>query len=330
MVYTPVIMYGRMNPVGAKGERVTLLLRGIFGFLGFALCYVAYRMIPLADASTIVFSAPVYVSVFACIILKEECGFFQTFTIGMTIIGVLLISKPTFLFGSDDESVVQVSLRMEGTVIAFVSSLCAAATFVMMRRLQKTPSAVVISIFSIVSIFMGIFVLFIIRNCFREEAGMLAEGIGIPETNEEIMWVIANGLCGVFGQLCLTVSLKIEEAGLVSLARTIDIVMAFLFQVAFLHSEVVHWTSVVGAVIVCIGVCVSALRRWLRGKPGKFETLWLILNCGVKRQEEEPIGSKGIPESFMTSGSSSSEVVLDIKKIRIIHEEDEKNGTPSV
>jgi drug/metabolite transporter (DMT)-like permease len=321
-------MYGRMHPLGAKGERVTLLLRGIFGFLGFALCYVAYRMIPLADASTIVFSAPVYVSVFACIILKEECGVFQSFTIGMTIIGVLLISKPTFLFGSDHESVVEVALRMEGTIIAFVSSLCAAATFVMMRRLQKTPSAVVISIFSVVSITMGILVLIVIRTFFREEAGMLAEGVGVPETTGEIMWVIANGLCGVFGQLCLTVSLKIEEAGLVSLARTIDIVMAFLFQVAFLHSEIVHWTSIVGAVIVCIGVCVSALRRWLRSKPGKYDTLWLILNCGIKRQEDEEV-IKGKPDSYLSS-SSSSDVVLDIKKIRITHEDDEKKGTPSV
>ena len=95
------MLFAKMHPLGVKGERITLFFRGVFGFLGFALCYVAYRMIPFADASTIVYSAPVYVSIFACILLKEECGAFQTFTIALTIMGVLLISKPTFLFGSD-------------------------------------------------------------------------------------------------------------------------------------------------------------------------------------------------------------------------------------
>ena len=119
---------------------------------------------------------------------------------------------------------------------------------------------------------------------------------------------------------CLYLNWITNLGGPLTKKTDVMIVMAFLFQVTFLHSEVVHWISVVGVVIVCIGVCVSALRRWLRGKPGKFETLWLILNCGVKRQEEEPIGSKGIPESYMTS---SSEVVLDIKKTRshkVLHE----------
>ena len=292
--------------MGAKGERINLFLRGVFGFLDIGLSYVAYRMIPFADASTIIFSAPVYVSVFACIILKEECGIFQIFIIGMTIGGVLLISKPTFLFGMDPESVVGVDLRMGGTIVAVTASLCASLTYVIMRRLQKTPAAVVINCFSVVSIIMGISVLAIIRNFFKEEAGTLSEGVGVPETWQEILWVIANGLCAVLGQLCVTVALKIEEAGLVSLARTIDIVMAFIFQVAFLHNEVIHWTSIVGAVIVCFGVCVSTLRRWLRGKPGKFNVLWLILNCGIRRQEDEEKNLEEIKKQQNASGSSGT------------------------
>ena len=296
------MFYARMQPMGAKGERTNLFLQGVFGCLDMILSYVAYRMIPFADASTIIFSAPVYVSVIACIFLKEECGIFQTFTIGVTIGGVLLISKPTFLFGVDPESVVGVDLRMEGIIVAVMSSLGASVTFVMIRTLQKTPAAVVINWFSGVSIIMGISVLAIICNFFEEEAGTLSEGVGVPETWQEILWVIANGLSAVLGQLCMTVSLKIEEAGLVSLARTISIVMAFIYQVAFLHNEVIHWTSIVGAVVVCFGVCVSTLRRWLRGKPGKCNILWLILNCGIRRQEDEEENLEEIKKQRNASG----------------------------
>ena len=259
-----------MKLIGEPGERWPLFLRGIFGFLAFGLSYVSFRMIPLADASTIIFSAPVYVSIFACVLLKEDCGLFQVINIGITIVGVLLISKPTFIFGYDHESVVEAEFRLEGTIVAFISSLCAAFTFVMIRRLQKTPAAVVISVFSIVSIVVGILVLAVLANAFPDHSSGFSSGIGVPETYEEILWLVANGLCGVLGQLLLTVSLKIEEAGLVSLARTIDIVMAFLLQAAFLN-EIIHWTSILGAVIVAIGVCISALRKWLNSRSKDCE-----------------------------------------------------------
>lgn len=47
----------------------------------------------------------------------------------------------------------------------------------------------------------------------------------------------------------IDVDIRIEKAGVVSIIRTFDIVMAFVLQVLFLKQAVV-WTSIVGAVIV--------------------------------------------------------------------------------
>ena len=72
-----------------------------------------------------------------------------------------------------------------------------------------------------------------------------------------------------FCQLMLTVALQIEEAGLVSLARTFDIVLAFIYETTLL-SVAVSWTSILGAVIVITGVCIIALRKYLQAKPEIF------------------------------------------------------------
>ena len=45
----------------------------------------------------------------------------------------------------------------------------------------------------------------------------------LPQTKLGWALMLLNGLCGVFGQLLLTLSLKITEAGPVSMARTMDI-----------------------------------------------------------------------------------------------------------
>lgn len=72
--------------------------------------------------------------------------------------------------------------------------------------------------------------------------------------------VLAIGICAIFGQLLLTLALKVEEAGVVALMRTIDIVLAFLLQATFLATPI-RWTSVLGALIVCVGVAAGALRK---------------------------------------------------------------------
>lgn len=253
-----MILFARHSVKGVPGERWALFARGFFGFISFSLGYSSYHLLSLADASTIIFSAPVYVSVFACLLLKEACGLYQVFSIITTLVGVILISKPSFLFG-DHESVKDIEYRLEGSAIAFVSSLCAAFTFVMIRKLQKTPAPVVIFAFSSVSIFCGMIALVIL--------GVYEHNIRLPMewTSAEWVYLFCNGLCGVFGQLFLTLALKIEEAGLVSLARTIDIVMAFLFEIVFLY-EIPHWTSILGAVIICCVVCISGLRKWYYNK----------------------------------------------------------------
>lgn len=258
-------------------------MRGVSGYFSFGLLYVAYRMIPLADASTIVFSAPVFVVIFAWLVLKEECGLFQTVILIITLIGVVLISRPTFIFGGRDEE--EGTLRIEGTIVAVIASLFTAMNFIVIRKLPKTPAAVIINAFSVIAITFGILTLVITRNLVPGKGGLLGEMVYAPSSLHEIGCLVGNGVCGVLGQFCLTVALKVEEAGLVSLARTIDIVLAFVFQVIWLPEEVVEWTSVLGAVIVSSAVCLTAFKKWMSQRPDKYHILWIIMNCGPKDRE---------------------------------------------
>ena len=283
-VFLPIIVFKGFSISGVPGERLALYSRGLFGALALTTSYIAFRLIPLSDATTICASAPVFVSIVACVILKEECGIFQAFTVVVTLSGVLLISRPTFIFASASEQVSNSDEnRLEGTIISAFSCITAAMTYVCIRKLQKTPSVVVINMYFVSNILCSILMILAIHFIFANEAGDIAQGIELPKTWPEVAWLLVNGLSCVIGQISITVACKIEEAGLVALARTSDIIIAFVFQLLFLRNEEVQWTSYVGTAIVFIGVSVSGLRRWLKSKPGKFDTLWLILNCGQKR-----------------------------------------------
>ncbi|KAI1289548.1 Solute carrier family 35 member G1 [Halotydeus destructor] len=176
--------------------------------------------------------------------------------------GVLLIARPTFIFG-DDGSVTDGTYRTIGTIMSFVSSISGSLTFVMMRKLKKTPIPVVIAWFSILSISMGAIILTVIHLYMDQRIKLPTEF-----TVQEWLLLLCNGLCGVVGQFGLTTALKIEEASVVALVRTTDILVAFVYQVSFLN-EAVQWTSLLGVAIVMFGVLVSGVRRILSERSAR-------------------------------------------------------------
>lgn len=284
--YLPAAIYSKDNLFGVKGERSAIIQRSIFGFICFTLSYYALAFLSLSDASAIAFSAPVYVSIFACVLLKEPCGSFQVITIIVTIVGVILISRPTFIFHDDISSSYDSNgtmtdvgnkftpeSRLIGVILSFLTAITMAYTFIAMRRLQKTPVAVVINFFSFFCVTCGLIVILIMNLGLNYNQGKQ----WLPLTGWDYGWMIANGFCGVGGQLFLVLSLKLEEAGLVSLARTFDIVMAFIYQVAFLHQQV-YITSIVGAIIVCSGVIACALKKTYGAKPEIFDPIVKCIN----------------------------------------------------
>lgn len=294
LVYLPVVIVseGMGSLIGVKGERLPLVTRAIAGFFSFSLTFLAVYLISLADTSTIVFSAPILVMVMAAFVLREECGLFQFFILMMTVAGVALVSRPMFLFTPSEESSTATydpNLRMTGTFVAVGAAVSVAVSIISVRQMPKTPASVVINTFSVISVFMGLICLSIV-HLMGKESGFLGENIRIPTAFPDIGFLLINCVCGLLDQVCLTLALKLEEAGLVALARSIEVVVAFAFQVLWLPNSTVYWTSVVGAAVVVASVALAATRRWLRDRgEEEWRVLWLILNCGPKDRNNNDI-----------------------------------------
>ncbi len=154
----PVIIYAN-KPVFPNGKRLMLVLRSLFGTTGLMLSFYAFRHMPLADASVIVFSVPVFVAIFAYLFLKEPCGLFNVVTIVLTLLGVILITRPTFVFGKslpafagqDDEY-----HSSWGAVAAFGATLFGANAYVLTRALKTLHFAVVMANFGAFALILTI------------------------------------------------------------------------------------------------------------------------------------------------------------------------------
>lgn len=134
----PIVVYRAEDPF-PKGKRLLLLLRGFLGTTSLMSQFYALRHMPLADASVIIFSVPVFVAIFARIFLKEECGLFHALNILLTLSGCVFIARPPFLFGEIDPRSIHGNVYENafwGAMAALFGTLFAANVYVVIRTLK--------------------------------------------------------------------------------------------------------------------------------------------------------------------------------------------------
>lgn len=223
------------------------------------LSFYAFRHMPLADASVIIFSTPVFVAIFANIFLKERCGIFNAFTICLTLFGVVLITRPSIIFGDaislNDEQVAEHDrINVWGAVAAIASTLFGANAYVILRALKGIHFSVIMSNFGAFGLLYTVIVSWFMNV------------LCMPYCNSDRWLVVALGAFSFLGQILLTISLQIEEAGPVAIARSADIVFAFFWQTVF-FKEIPNGYSIIGGILVTMSVILTGLKKWSQTLP---------------------------------------------------------------
>lgn len=250
----PIVIYTE-QPIFPKGKRLLLALRSFVGTVGLMLSFYAFRHMPLADASVIVFSVPVFVALFARVFLKEPCGMWNTISIILTLIGVILITQPPLLFGGEKP---QHYSSLFGAVAAFSSTIFGANAYILLRVLKGLHFSVIMTNFGGYAILQTFF--------YSVAFGILC----MPNCGTERFLVVCLALFSYLGQVLLTMSLQMEQAGPVAIARSADIVFAFFWQIMF-YNEIPSRYSILGAFLVLSSVMLVGLRKWALGLPEDSE-----------------------------------------------------------
>lgn len=250
----PVLIY-KEESVFPKGKRIILILRCFVGTTGLMLSFYAFRHMALADASVIIFSTPVFVAIFARLFLKEPCGIFNAITIVLTLIGVVLITRPPIIFGDSipsltDDQITDGDYDLWGPVAAISSTLFGANAYVLLRALKGLHFSVIMTNFgSFALVYTFIISWFLGSLC-------------MPSCGTDRLLVVALAIFSFLGQILLTLALQLEQAGPVAIARSADIVFAFIWQILF-FKEVPNRYSVFGALLVVSSVVLTGLRKWV-------------------------------------------------------------------
>ena len=109
LVFTYVALrHAGVPPLGSR--RPLLWVRGLFGFLSLSCTYYAVTHLPLAEATVIQYIHPPITAALAAVVLKERFERSVIVSIGLGVIGLLLVAQPVALFGADVRDFDQLAL----------------------------------------------------------------------------------------------------------------------------------------------------------------------------------------------------------------------------
>lgn len=267
LVFTaPLVVLSRESALGPRGVRRLLVLRGLLGATSLFLRFYAIHYMPIADASVIIFSVPVFVSALAKLFLKEPCGFFHVAAVMVTLVGLALITKVPLLFGG---GVDQGPVQARGVLAALSSTVFGASVYIVVRKVKGVHHSVIMFNFGWVAILE------------TATISLLTVGqLELPRCGVDRWLLVVLGAFSFGGQVLLTRALQLEQAGPVSVVRSAaDIVFVFVWQVAF-FGEVPDRYTMSGAVLVTACVLLTGLRKWALTLPDSSATrarlAWLI------------------------------------------------------
>ncbi len=216
-------------------RRGALLLRGGLGSLALACYYWTLGRLPLAEASTVHHTAPIWTAILAWLVLREPLGRGTAIALALGMAGVVLVARPG---GAD--------LDGWGVAVALAGALGSAAAYVTVRRLARTEHPLVI--------------VFYFPLVAAPTALLWAAPQWVLPTAYEWLLLAGIGISTQVGQLCLTYGLVREPAARAMSIGYLQVVFAVgLGLVAF--AEVPPWTTGVGAALIIAGaLAVTAAR----------------------------------------------------------------------
>ena len=230
--------------------------RGLLLVIANMCFYVGLAGLPLAEASAIVFLAPVFITIFAHYFLRERLNLNKIFAVFLGLLGMILIVKP---FG----------VTLEGSYIwPFLAALFYAGFITMTRYISSTESAALMAITSNLSF---IFASGLIGISFGSGKFSGFQDAGFEFFFRAWAWPLPEHylLLLLVGALSTAISISISVAYKRAKASTLAPFEYSIFPMVLLWGYVVFdefpdFLSIVGMVLIALGglvVCLGGLSK---------------------------------------------------------------------
>lgn len=207
--------------------------RSALGMASILCTFQALILLPLADATTIAFTAPVFATILSWLILREQVGRHRWMAVLVGFAGVAIVVRP-------GES--GLALPLAGVAIGLVAALGTAGVTITVRQMRGEHVAAIVFWFFAASALVGL---------------ALLPAFGSLHDGTTMLLMAAGAVAGALGQITMTASLRYAPVSAVSPFDYLQIVGAVILGWLLLASEPGLNTLAGAAVIAGSGLYIA-------------------------------------------------------------------------
>ena len=227
---TPLFVATKTNPL--RSDRPIFHgLRGVIHSASMICWFIAITMIPLAEATVLSFTVPIYLSIGAIIFLAEPSLIRRWFAIVLGFIGVLVVLRPGFQ-----------SIGL-GEILVIGSAILVATSKLMMKSLAKTDAPITIVFYMTLIVTITSF----IPSLF----------FWIWPPLEIWLWLVFMGVGGSLAHVIQTHSYKLGEVTVVEAVSYVRLVWATMFGFILFNQFPDLYTWLGTAIIITGGILLT-------------------------------------------------------------------------
>jgi len=221
--------------------------RSALGIVSILCVFQTLTLLPLADATTLSFTAPIFATLLSFLILKEAVGPRRWTAVAVGFIGVIIVMRP----GAGDHAV-----PLEGMAFGLIAALLTAGVTITLRQLRDTEhvAAIVFWFFVACSVVGAILLPF----------------VGHWHSPLTFALLIGSGIAGGLAQLFMTASLQKAPVAVVAPFDYLQIVGAIVFG-WWLMSTTPTLTTLAGAALIASSGLYTAWREHIRRKASLIQ-----------------------------------------------------------
>lgn len=221
--------------------------RSALGILSILCVFQTLTLLPLADATTLSFTAPVFATLLSFLILKEAIGPRRWAAVALGFVGVIIVMRP----GAGDHAV-----PLVGIGFGLAAAVLTAAVTITLRQLRDTEHvAAIVFWFFVASSIVG---------------AILLPFVGHWRSPQILALLIASGVVGGLAQLFMTASLQKAPVAVVAPFDYLQIIGAVIFGWWLLHTPP-SLNTLAGAALIASSGLYTAWREHVRRKDSLIQ-----------------------------------------------------------
>ncbi|MEN3951434.1 DMT family transporter [Iodidimonas sp. SYSU 1G8] len=219
------------------------LLRGVVNVVSMLCFFYSVSVTPLADVASLGFTLPLFVTVYAAILLKERLRARRLIALAIGIVGALMIVRP----GSEDMN--------QGTLIVLFGTAAWGAALMIIKVQSRTESPLNITVWSsiMLALLSAIPAFFVWRW---------------PDATQ-LLWMGLTGVLGTAGTLAMAQALRMTDASAIMPFDFVKFIWAALIGYLAFGELPDAWVWIGGVVIFCSTVYLT-LREAHLAREGRL------------------------------------------------------------